>query len=88
MSRANSNPLVAALLWALCALCAASGAAAQSNDTLVTPFEPTLTPWAAGCSVVSSSSSAGTEGMSSGRITLVCVGLLYKFAAGRSLLNK
>ena len=70
MSRANSNPLVAALLWALCALCAASGAAAQSNDTLVTPFEPTLTPWAAGCSVVSSSSSAGTEGMSTGRITL------------------
>ena len=87
MSRAKSNPLVAALL---CALCAASGAAAQSNATLVTPFEPTLTPWAAGCSVVSSSSSAGTEGMSSGLITLCAwaVGLLYKFAAGRSLLNK
>jgi hypothetical protein len=67
MSRANSKALVAALL---CALSAASGTAAERNDTLVTPFAPTLTPWAAGCSVVSSSSSAGSEGMSSGLITL------------------
>jgi oxalate decarboxylase/phosphoglucose isomerase-like protein (cupin superfamily) len=76
MSRANSKALVAALL---CALYAAPAGAdlppgvatgTESSDTLVTPFAPTLTPWAAGCSVYESSSSAGSSGMSSAQITL------------------